>query len=162
MSPAQNKLYYREWGAVRKMLRAEGLSPSESDKMRHKLHEQALGADKSSKEFTNSDLDKVLAIFRAKTRPTDTAGQIRQLQQGKKRYLQAFNKLVQELNLTNAYIDGIARKICKKPIRECSEKDFRKLIAALNAHKRRQAKKIAPFVESESTYNGPTNEGDPF
>jgi hypothetical protein len=65
MNAAQTMLYFREWGVVRKHYLAKGLDPKQADNKRHELHKRALGRDKSSKDFTNADLDKVLAVFRA-------------------------------------------------------------------------------------------------
>ncbi len=72
MSPKQKALYFREWARVR------SVDPSAD---RHALHTLALGTDKSSKEFTNADLDKVLGAFRAVTRPADLNAQVRQEKQ---------------------------------------------------------------------------------
>jgi hypothetical protein len=76
MSPLQEKLYWREWGAVHKA------DPSID---RHELHIAALGEDKSHKHFTNDEFDKVLGQMRAISKPTDLAGQLRQLNQKKTR-----------------------------------------------------------------------------
>lgn len=65
MNPAQTSLYFREWGLVRKHFIAKGLDSKQADNKRHELHRRALGIDKSSKDFTNAELDKVLAVFRA-------------------------------------------------------------------------------------------------
>ena len=65
MNAAQQALYFREWGKVRAHYIARGIDPKQADHKRHELHVQALGCDKSSKSFTNADLDKVLAKFRA-------------------------------------------------------------------------------------------------
>lgn len=65
MNKAQLRLYRREWGKARKWYRAAGLEPIQADNKRHAIHRQALGKDKSSLEFTNPELTKVLAAFRA-------------------------------------------------------------------------------------------------
>lgn len=54
---------------------------------RHELHRRALGANKSSKLFTNRDLDRVIAEFRSISRPSSLGAQIRQLNQEKTRLL---------------------------------------------------------------------------
>ena len=61
MTKAQIRLYWREWNKVRK-------AAPETD--RHELHSKALGYDASHKEFTNGDLDKVLAEAIAHDGPT--------------------------------------------------------------------------------------------
>lgn len=65
MNSAQTSLYFREWSLARKHFLSKGLDPKQADNKRHELHRRALGRDKSSKDFTNADLDKVLAAFRA-------------------------------------------------------------------------------------------------
>ena len=70
MTPKQTSLYWREWSKAKRALvslslpkgegQGEGSSP-DWDQKRYELHHSALGHDKSSKDFTNADLDKVLA-----------------------------------------------------------------------------------------------------
>ncbi len=67
MTKAQKSLYWREWGRVRKV---------KPDADRHTIHSQALGLDKSSKSLTNRDFDRILAAFRAITRPDDLGAQL--------------------------------------------------------------------------------------
>jgi hypothetical protein len=78
MSPAQTKLYWREWAAVRRV-------DPKAD--RHALTVKALGRMKSSKEFGNADLDKVLGVFRAISKPSSVNAQMRQLNQPRTRLL---------------------------------------------------------------------------
>lgn len=92
MSPLQEKLYWREWGAVHKA------DPSID---RHELHIAALGEDKSHKHFTNEEFDKVLGQMRAISRPTDLAGQIRQLNQKKTRLI--WKICTEQLTLLGVY-----------------------------------------------------------
>lgn len=81
MNSAQTNLYFREWGKVRDYFRAKGIDPKLADAKRHELHEKALGKKKSSKLFTNADLDKVLAVFWSYTKPADLNAQLRQQDQ---------------------------------------------------------------------------------
>ena len=81
MTARQTALYWREWAAVRLE------RPHFADTDRHALHEAALGRDVSSKELTNAQFDKVLAEFRAITRPADLDGQVRQINQPRARLL---------------------------------------------------------------------------
>lgn len=76
MTKGQNSLYWREWAAARKV------DPSLD---RHELHIRALGRDKSHVKFSNLDLDKVLAEFRAISNPGSLDAQLRQLNQQKTR-----------------------------------------------------------------------------
>jgi tRNA(Leu) C34 or U34 (ribose-2'-O)-methylase TrmL len=64
MTTRQKALYFRTWSRVRKALTSFGeFSPAEADAQRHEYTRAALGTDKSSKLFTNGDLDKVLDKF---------------------------------------------------------------------------------------------------
>ena len=99
MSPAQDKLYWREWGAVSRRCRDRGLPVPD----RHELHAAALGADKSHKDFTNADFDKVLAQFRAHSQPDNVAAQLRQLDQPKVRLRHKI------MSFDQAYWQAIAR-----------------------------------------------------
>lgn len=65
MTGAQHQKYFWEWGRCRDFYRSKGLSAAQADAKRHELHVKALGRDKSSKSFTNAELDKVLAAFRS-------------------------------------------------------------------------------------------------
>jgi len=78
VTKAQQKLYWREWNKVRK---------TEPETDRHELHIKALGIDVSHKEFTNGDLDKVLAEFRVVSEPWNVNAQMRQLNQPRERLM---------------------------------------------------------------------------
>jgi hypothetical protein len=78
MTQKQKWLYINEWNDAKK---AGALKESD----RHALHIKALGEDKSSKDFSNDDLDKVLAEFRAISKPDSLNDQIRQQEQNRTR-----------------------------------------------------------------------------
>jgi hypothetical protein len=105
MTKRQISLYWREWQAAKQALvRDQGLLPSEAERERHRIHMEELGADKSSANLSNTDLDKVLAGFRAISRPDDLEGQIRQQDQPRIRLIYAIEKL----GLEDAYLDSLA------------------------------------------------------
>jgi hypothetical protein len=141
LTQKQNWLYWREWAAVRKHLMADlGWTSSAADEFRHALHVRALGFDKSHDAFTNRDFDATLGIFRALTRADDIDAQLRQLEQPMDRCRRALRDLRDELELSDAYVDGCCRRICHKPVAECNEKELTKVIAALSYHRRRLVK----------------------
>jgi len=118
MTPAQTMLYFREWGAVRKHYTGQGIDPKQADAKRHELHRRALGVMKSSKDFTNADLDKVLGVFRAITQPGNLEAQLRQLDQAEKRFSALLDRArdlasrcVSKPGLEGRYLDGMALKI---------------------------------------------------
>jgi hypothetical protein len=80
MTAKQNALYWSEWQQAK---RAGGLTEPE----RHTIHIEAIGEDKSHKDFSNEDFDKVLAAFRAISRPTSLNSQVRQIEQPRTRML---------------------------------------------------------------------------
>lgn len=89
MTAKQTSLYWREWGALVRHCKGGNLPPPD----RHSLHVAALGADRSHLAFTNEDFDRVLAEFRAYSRPADIGAQLRQLAQPRIRLKYAVNAL---------------------------------------------------------------------
>jgi hypothetical protein len=81
----QTRLYFFHWGKVRKHYLEKGIDPKQADHKRHELHKRALGRDKSSKDFTNADLDRVIAVFRAVSDDANLDAQLRQLDQPENR-----------------------------------------------------------------------------
>lgn len=66
MTKAQTARYWRDWGRVRKVLVELGeFSKSDADEQRKVIQREAIGCDKSSKDLTNADLDKVFEAFSA-------------------------------------------------------------------------------------------------
>lgn len=64
MTAAQAKKYWQMWGRVRKALTELGdFSKADADAERHVIHREALGKEKSSKDLTNADLDKIFDAF---------------------------------------------------------------------------------------------------
>lgn len=91
MTQSQKSLYWREWAACKAVRRAHGLS--DTDEARHALHVQALGRDRSMKHLSNAEFDRVLAVFRATSRPDDLAGQLRQIDQPADRLLELHRRI---------------------------------------------------------------------
>lgn len=100
---------------------------------------KALGKPRSWSAFwSNGDVDRLLAVMWAIARPGDLAAQIRQLDQPLTRvegssFAQA---LLAELGIAeagrDAYLDGIARRIHKRPLADLSADQWRDVLAALN------------------------------
>ena len=112
MNPAQIGLYRREWGQVRKVLRARGLPPEQADAERHAMHVAALGKDKSSKDFTNTDLNKILTAFRAVIQPPEDLDLALAVDRIGVNRLRVTVRLLQvALDKPDAYIQGIIRQM---------------------------------------------------
>ncbi|MEO6001527.1 MAG: hypothetical protein ABIZ04_20910 [Opitutus sp.] len=77
MTAAQQAKYFAEYGKLRDVLRARGWSSTKIELHRAEITVKALGRHKSSKAFTNADLDKVLAVIKAETAPADFDAQMR-------------------------------------------------------------------------------------
>jgi len=124
MNSAQTNLYFFEWGRVRDQYRSKGLTAKQADAKRHVLHAKALGRDKSSKDFTNADLDRVIAAFRAVTDGGDLNAQLAQLDQPENRrqrmidrcqravgsFIEASDHATKEENCAR-YLDGTADRM---------------------------------------------------
>ena len=124
MNAAQTNLYFFEWGRVRKHYLAKGIDPKQADHKRHELHRRALGRDRSSKEFSNAELDKVIAVFRAVYDGGNLAAQLAQLDQPENRrlalvkrchvaagsFIEGKNDEAKARNLA-AYLDGTADRM---------------------------------------------------
>lgn len=92
MTPLQNRLYFREWGRVRNTCKAQGLPIPD----RHGFHVKALGRDKSHLDFTNSDLDRVLAEFKAVTQPADLVVHLRLQDMARRRLIYSLSQVAPE------------------------------------------------------------------
>ena len=138
MTFSQNRLYFREWGSVRAACKAQNWPIPE----RHALHVRALGYDKSHLDFTNEDLDKVLAEFRAITRPDDLAGQLRQQDQPRRRLLYRIRELAPE-----PYWRAIARdKFGTADEASLDLGQLRQLLITVSARARSKKRRVASIA----------------
>jgi hypothetical protein len=85
VNAAQTRKYWWEWSRAREFYLGRGLTHEAADAKRHELHRKALGRDKSSKSFSNADLDKVIAAFRAVWDGGNLDAQLRQIEQPEQR-----------------------------------------------------------------------------
>lgn len=166
MKAAQTALYFREWGAVRRHFIAAGLDPKQADAKRHALHVRALGAGKSSKDFSNLDLDKVLGVFRAITRPADLNAQLHVEESEEERLreaLEACRAACWEMyqlgdnrmatgDQRDRYIAGTARRILKKEPGACASAELNVVLGALRRRVgvlRRQNPSVAASLDAD-------------
>jgi hypothetical protein len=133
MTKAQASLYWREWGKVRK-------AAPETD--RHELHVRALGADRSHKEFTNGDLDQVLAEFRVVSEPWNLNAQMRQLNQPRKRLMWSIRNRADQ-----PYWEKIMRdRFSKERLEDLTDRELEQLRNTLAA--RANKKRIREAVDT--------------
>lgn len=116
LSRGQQLLYFREWAAVKRVLMPgrETFTKLEENERRHAITIEALGADKSSTDFTNDDFDKVLAAFRAISQPGNLQAQLDALDGRKKRLrfgiMSTARKLVGAED-ADAYVRGVVSQM---------------------------------------------------
>ena len=158
MNPAQSAKYWAEFGKLRDVLRAQGKSSSEIEEHRHALTRRALGVQKSSKHFTNGDLDKVLARIAAEREPSNLDAQLA-LQDSPEKRRRALllrchaacdrmwshgndSRMVSEVAQLG-YIRGTARNVIKKELDDCTPEDLAKVLGCLIARCTRLEKEVA-------------------
>lgn len=112
MTPRQTQLYFREWAAVRK---------AKPDADRHALHIEALGRDKSSKKFSNSDFDRVLKVFRAISQPDNLNAQLRQDLQSRHRLEYVLSRHIQCLGIYVEDVPGYVAQVIHDKFSHLSE-----------------------------------------
>lgn len=173
MNEAQLRLYRREWGACRKVLRGLGRDAAQADAERHAIHVRALGRDKSSLELTNAEFDKVLAVFRSYSRADDLDEQLRLIDQPEQR-LAGMRERAAKLATDNgiaahgleAYLEHLAQQVCARPWLRCGEVEAAKLcgILELQARRVRARAKRAPrrTVCVPGVVEIPHDAGNPF
>ena len=153
MTQAQLALYRFEWGRTRKWLRAHGRTPERADSMRHEIHKAALGVDKSSLDFTNADLDKVLAKLRSYSDGANLDAQLAAEEQPLMR-IQALVANARDLaaavvsrqGTERAYLDGLSRQLFKHPdYQTLDERQLQQLCGILARRKRKLANEPNPF-----------------
>lgn len=107
MTPKQQGLYFRKWGRVRSaLLEFGGFSAQQAELERHAIHLEALGEDKSSKDFNNRDLDAVLDAFEDRLVILDGPRKERRSEtQARARRIFA----IEALGVPDAYIQKLAR-----------------------------------------------------
>lgn len=142
MTAKQTALYFREWGKVHKRY---------PDVDRHDLHTRALGSDKSSKAFTNRDLDLVLAEFRALTDPDSVDAQLRQIEQPRTRLLWKIDHYLNGLRLyvePQSYLAAILRdQFTGATLADLSETQLKNLRNTLSARLQTHRKAARKPVE---------------
>jgi hypothetical protein len=166
MTPRQTTLYFREWNPLYRMLRAQGLSSAECDARRHELHVAALGYQRSSKDFTNPELDCVLAEMRRHTRPGDLDAQLAPERQARKRAEHAMQAMCRRLGEPwPAYAEGIVRRMNREGrlgasrLADLDPAGRRAVLAALTRQRGRAA---SPTVPASPDPDLDPVEADPF
>jgi hypothetical protein len=172
MNGAQIQKYFWEWGRLRKVLRERGLTSKQADARRSELTRKALGHDKSSKDFTNADLDAVLRVFAAERDPSGFDEQMK-LQDSPDRAEASVRNRIEAAAAAivtdgdpnfiglhrNNYISSTARRITGKQYHECTHADRVKIMGALErsaAVKRRRA------ATQEAARLEAADKGNPF
>lgn len=172
MTSAQTALYFFHWGKVREHYLALGIDSKQVDAKRHQLHLKALGRAKSSKDFTNADLDKVIAAFRAVYDDANLDAQLDQIDQPEKRrelltarliaagakFIEGRDKHDLEWRIIG-YAGGIVTKLGEErrwPIPDLG------LLAKVMGIMERRAAQVASKARAEEKAKAVQGDGDPF
>jgi|GEM_PF-2502265 len=118
MTAGQTAMYFAEFGKLRDVLRARGWSSTRIEQHRAAITVKALGKQKSSKVFTNGDLDKVLAVITADRAPADFDAQMR-LQDMPEKRVELIMARIRSLSLNvgldegheSSYVGGISLRM---------------------------------------------------
>lgn len=127
-------MYFAEWGKLRTVLSARGKSSAEIEAHRAAITLKALGRPKSSKLFTNADLDKVLAAIKAEAAPGDFAAQMK-VQDSPEKRRELLLARIRSLSLSvglnagheSTYVDGIARRMFGRQYHELEERGLQQI-----------------------------------
>lgn len=107
ITEGQHRKYFREWGKARRVLRAQGIPPTECDTRRHEIHLEELGEDKSHWDFDNDDFDDVLSEFFAISEPSNLNIQLKLANGRRERRLFRIRKLARSMGADDRYVQAI-------------------------------------------------------
>lgn len=152
MNDAQIRKYRYEWKLTRRWFREHGLTPQQADAKRHEIHRAELGRDKSSLDFTNDDLTKVLRAFAAVHDGGNLNAQMRANDDPVRRRLALRERCYRavETFITDPiearrslaienYVGGTAQRMCGKRFDELDERELGKVMGALERSARVRA-----------------------
>ncbi len=160
MTPSQNAKYFFEFGQLRDVLLAKGWAPIRIEEHRRTLTRKALGVDKSSKEFTNAELDRVLAVIRAEREPANFEAQLALQDMPEKRRALLVHRItalayhtVDEGGRGTSYVDGIARKMFGCAYHDCDERGLQQIegIVRRRIRQRKFTSERVQQIEAEAT-----------
>lgn len=167
MSPRQSAMYWAEWARVRDMLRTRGCTVAQVEEYRHALTRRALGVLKSSKSFTNADLDRVLARLKAESDPANLDAQLSIQDSPDRRRAYLLHRLseccaelytvgcderLREPAAREGYVQGTALKVCKCELQDCTDAELGKVLGCLEARLRRLVAKLPPREPAENPF----------
>jgi hypothetical protein len=150
MTTKQNHLYFRAWAKAKSVyVQYAGYSPKEAEALRHELHREALGEDKSHTDFTNDDFDAVLDAFESvavlESGPASASHRAESMPRRRTIYA------VEKYGLNDSYIGAISADEFGTPDwRSLPLENLRALRITCRKRARSKAAKPAP------------NSGDPF
>lgn len=146
MTPAQQSLYWREFGAAWKVLLTLGRKPENKEIERKRLHVRIGAVDrfgkvKSSKIFNNADVDRWRKLCQSYSNPESLPSQLEIDAMPVKRALTACEPLLDELGMHHdqreAYVAGIYRNVQRgregtpHELHEMPDDDLERVLAAL-------------------------------
>lgn len=172
MNLRQQAMYWAEWGRLRDVLKARGKSWAEIEEHRRKVTRRALGIEKSSKLFTNADLDLVLARIRSELEPDNLDAQLALQENPEKRrdgllkrcdqccdrmWSLGCDMRMMHRESRDGYVRGTARNVIGKPLEKCNEVELAKILGCLEARLKRLVERV-----KERHAAAARNSGNPF
>jgi len=162
MTLRQQAMYWAEWSKLRDVLRAKGKTAGEIEAHRYNVTLRAIGSAKSSKLFSNGELDRVIARIKAETSPGDFGAQMRQQEQPDRRRAAALERCDRAalamadgscgeyqfatLETRQRYIASMAKRLCGKWPDQCDEADLSKVAGVLEARVKQLARAMSEHV----------------
>lgn len=128
-------LYWPSWNKARKVLLANHHSKEDAEEIRKAII--AKQGVESSKLLNNRQLDEVLKAHVAISDPRDGKRQAELADQALKRVRHRIGTTMQELGLTDQYVEGIAQQMFLRPIAQLTEAQLVKVSQALQTHANR-------------------------
>jgi hypothetical protein len=172
ISSRQNAAYWAEWAKCRAALAELGRNCDDS--ARHGLHVEALGYQKSSKQFTNPELTKVLAKFRSYSDAGNLAAQLKPEEDEEQTRAslhvridaavatciadRVFKDAFHRSCTADRYLGSTSARMFGRATSQLDLHELRKLTIELEQGAARKLRKAAAIIPAAST----EDDGDPF
>jgi hypothetical protein len=140
MTPVQMRMYRAEWAKCWKaIVNADGgRTTNREDDVRAAVTFKAIGRKKSSRDFSNTEFDQVMAVIWSISQADNLSFQLRQIDQPLTRaegsvYCHLMLEAIEiDPHAREAYLGGICRRIFKKELADLRDDEWPTVLAALN------------------------------
>lgn len=140
MTPIQMRMYRAEWAKCWKaiVIADGGQTTNREDDVRAAVTFKSIGRHKSSRDFSNTDFDRVMGVIWSIAQSDNLPLQLRQIDQPLTRaegsvYCTLMMEALEiEPHGREAYLGGICRRIFKKDLADLRDEEWPTILAALN------------------------------